>query len=720
MQKQRLLGLVVSFVVLSLNFNFPVLAVESSIEQEKKTETMKTVTVTALKPEEGPFLPNVYETKIYSGKKTSIIDAQDYPTISNNNYRQVLSKTPGLLLSEETTPLVSIGYRGLDPHRAQFIQVLKDGIPIHADMFGYPEAYYTPPLQTIDRTEFIRGGAGLMYGPQPGGALNYITKDPVTDRALVTHAENIFGSFDYFSTYESASGTLGPVGYSAYIHERQNEGFRDHNSDYQVISSGIKTVLNQTSDSRLTLNYDEYHEEHGEPGGLTKAQFEMDPTVTTRFHDRFRLERYYGNIRYEKDFSEKTKLDAKLYGGRYRRYSKRQRGGGFGTLPTGANSATNEIEEQDFYNLGFEPRFRHDYELFGQEHTLTFGTHTFFSHSPREDQRGLTLAADSGTLRKKSDRDGWYLAAFLENLFRFGKLKVTPGVRLENFWQSIDEKTNLDKTTVPLSDDQSYDFVPLFGLGVAYEVSRAVEIYTNISQHYRPKIYTQAVPLGNHQIVNEDLSEGSSWQHDIGFRGQPYPFIQWDLSYFILSFENQIGTTGNEVRNLGDSFHQGLEFFSEIDYVKAFDYVNQSNFADQYGSISNFIALTLLNADFRNGPTEGRTPQYAPQYQINFGTSYAYRDRVKLTLFSKFVDDHFADDAHTANRYIPYYSVWDLTGEINFIKEAFGFVDVGIFGGVNNLFNENYFSRVRGDGIDPAFPRNYYGGVKVTLSTPVK
>ena len=124
----------------------------------------------------GPFLPDVEGTRINAGKKTSNIRLQELPEISNDNYRQVLARTPGVILSEESTPLLSIGYRGYDPHRTQYFQVLEDGVPIHADMFGYPEAYYTPPLDAVERIEIIRGGAALMYGPQPAGAINFVMK----------------------------------------------------------------------------------------------------------------------------------------------------------------------------------------------------------------------------------------------------------------------------------------------------------------------------------------------------------------------------------------------------------------------------------------------------------------------------------------------------------------------------------------------------------------
>ncbi|MBI4341627.1 MAG: TonB-dependent receptor plug domain-containing protein, partial [Candidatus Omnitrophica bacterium] len=354
---ERRVGVVSVGVVMSV-------ALCAAADEPKPAVRLEEVTVTA-EEARGPFLPDVEGARIYKGKKTVVIDLQAVPPIVNNNYRQALAKTPGLLLSEETTPLFSVGYRGLEPHRAQFTQVLKDGVPIHADMFGYPEAYYVPPLQSIDHLEFVHGGAALMYGPQPGGALNFVTKQPATGTPFAAYTENSFGTDELFSTYTGFSGHVEPVGYLGYFHERESNGFRQTNSDFEVIGSGLKVTLGQTGTSRWTLGYDEYHEEHGEPGGLTKAVADSDGRdTTTRFHDRFRLERYYGTLLYEQDLGESSRLDFRTFGGHYRRYSKRQRGGGFGTVPTGANASTNSIEEQDFYTFGFEPRLRHTYTAF--------------------------------------------------------------------------------------------------------------------------------------------------------------------------------------------------------------------------------------------------------------------------------------------------------------------------------------------------------------------
>ena len=132
-----------------------------------------------------PFLPDVEGTRINAGKRTSNIDAHYLPEVKDDNWRQITATTPGLVVPEETTPLTSMAYRGFDPHRLQSFQVLEDGIPIQADMIGYPEAYYLPPTYPMETMEFIRGGAALMYGPQPAGAINFVMRKPPLDKSFL-------------------------------------------------------------------------------------------------------------------------------------------------------------------------------------------------------------------------------------------------------------------------------------------------------------------------------------------------------------------------------------------------------------------------------------------------------------------------------------------------------------------------------------------------------
>ena len=53
-------------------------------------------------------------------------------------------------------------------------------------------------------------------------------------------------------------------------------------------------------------------------------------------------------------------------------------------------------------------------------------------------------------------------------------------------------------------------------------------------------------------------------------------------------------------------------------------------------------------------------------------------------------------------------TVWDLTAEVNFCHGR-----VGVFAGINNVFDEDFWAEIRDEGILPAYGRNYYGGVSI-------
>ncbi len=711
-----------------------VTATVSEVRVEAEAESDETI--------QAPYLPPVLGTRIYSGKKTSVIDLDEFPRITNNNYRQALAKTPGLYLSEETSPLISIGYRGLDPGRVQFTQVLKDGIPIHADQFGYPEAYYSPPLDTVDRLEFLRGGAALLYGPQPGGALNFITHRPRPDRPFAFGSTNTFGSDAYFSNFTYVDGTSGRLGYYGYYNRRQGDGFREANSDFTLDAGHLKLVLDGNSNSRWILSFDAYAEQHGEPGGLTFADgpgavnYNENRDATSRFFDVFELERHFASLAWERDFSDATRLTVTGWGGYYSRFSVRQRGGGFGTLPTGPDAETTTVEHQEFYTEGLEARLRHDYELWGGTHTVAGGVQAYHTYSPREDRRGASATDRGGVVRNDSDREIFYLPLFVENRFHWGRLSIVPGLRLENAWQSVKENVNADKTAAgtPLADEDENYSIPLFGLGLNFEVAKKTELYANVSQSYRPVIFTQAVPTGGTTIVPNDLNESRAVQYEIGFRGSPRDWVTWDVSGFLLDFDDQIGVIAlpggfSTLANVGRAQHFGVELSGELDLIGLIDAgqalaapapepmgkesepvapVQALSLGHRFGSLSLYGNATLLDAEFVSGPLDGSTPRFAPDYLVRTGLIYRYHNSIKLAFLGTFAGESFADDANTPERFVPAYSVWDLTAEVNIYKDV-----VSLNAGINNLFDEDYYSRITNSGIDPGAGRNYYGGFSV-------
>lgn len=170
---------------------------------------------------------------------------------------------------------------------------------------------------------------------------------------------------------------------------------------------------------------------------------------------------------YQKMFSERTQLDIKAFGGYLSRFSKRQRGGSFGTLPSGSAADTNSIQLREDYTEGVDARLRHDYDLFGDISTFAGGVYFYHALQDRRDERGQTPDADGGALRNLNTGETWDGAILAENRFHFGRLSIVPGMRLEFLNQSVDEELNVEKADdgEPLASHSDFSFVPLFGTG---------------------------------------------------------------------------------------------------------------------------------------------------------------------------------------------------------------------------------------------------------------
>ena len=684
-----------------------------------------------------PFLLAVEGTRIYSGKKTTVVDFDALPSIVNSNYRQAFSQTPGLLVSELPNPaLLSLGSRGIgDPHETQDLLVLRDGVPFVVDLFGYPTVYYAPPLESVDRLEFIRGGASLLYGPQPGGALNYVTHLPRRDREFSARTQHIFGSDSLYSTYTAVDGTVGRVGYLGSFDHRQGDSFRRNNSDYRVDGGSLKLVLDADRDSRWIFGFDAFNADSGEAGGLTHGSvaplggavlnYGVDRAATQNLFDRVRVERFSPSLTWQRDFDPGTSSEVKMWGGYYRRFSKRQTDTGFGTisavpLADGDGNRDNLQTLHQYYTFGTDARVRHDWSAWNNDHTLTAGFMTYYSDSPFTVRRGETPDAETGALRQQSQRGSAYGSIFAENKFTFDKLSIVPGFRLENIHQHITEQVNLGtgEAVTPkavLSRDSYVDVVPLVALGLAYDLGRGHGAYANVAQGYKAKQYTDAVPLGTTDTISANLEAAHTWTYEAGIRGTPRPWLTYDTSIFRIDYDNRFGRVGANFQNVGRSINKGWDLALEVDLLGLYD-ERTGTVGERDLAFSLYGNLELLDARFESGPLMGLTPQYAPDHVIRTGAMLRSKRWGKVGLMGTFVDAHWANDNNglfvaanpASSGFIPAYMVWDLTAELNLHQDK-----VSLLAGINNLLGEDYYSRIRSNGIDPAYGRNYYFGVAV-------
>jgi len=652
-------------------------------------------------------LPDTEDTHIYAGKKTTVVEFGEVPQVNNNNYRQAFSELPGLLVTEMTIPSqVNLNYRGVgDPHESEYLLTLKDGIPIVSDWFGYSTVYYTPPLEAVQRVDFVRGGSSLLYGPQPGPVLNYVTYRPPLDKKFTAKSQHIGGSYDLYSTYNQVAGTVERLGYLAYYHHRQADGPRD-NSDYCVDTGSMKLLLDADRDSRWIFSMDAYESQSGEAGRLSLAQYRANRDFTRTPDDRIWIERYVPSITYERDFSKDTLLEVKGWGGYQDRFSRRQSG-------AGAN-----LDRQEFNFGGLDARMRHFYEAWDNSHAFTGGFVTYFSDSPRSREFGATTGSTSGADVFDLDRHTCYGALFAENQFRFGRLGVIPSFRLELIAMDVEENFNT-AVTRSLIDDEYLSAVPLGGMGLTFDLDDNNQTYANFSAGYRPKEYDDlANPTSNTQQPPSDLDESIVYNYEIGVRGTPAPWFVYDTSFFYIDYDNWIETAtlagGNTERsNSGHAEFYGWEGGAKADLIGLIDSLAHTECGKRLGQFEVFGNASLLEASVVDGNNKGNDPAYAPGYVVKTGAIYRLRDRAKIAMQGQFVGDHFWQDNNAAGsvgtKEVSSYDVWDLTAEINVFRDT-----VTLLAGVNNIFDRDYYSRVRGDGVEPALRRNFYAGVRIS------
>ena len=176
-----------------------------SLAHAQDTILVDEVSINLIKTVRGiGHMPEVKDGIIYAGKKTEVvvIDSLDANKAINNT-RQILGRIPGLNIVEtESSGFTANGIatRGLNPSQSIEMNTRQNGYNISADIYGYNEAYYLPPMEAVNRIEMVRGAAALQFGAQFGGLVNYVIKD-APKKPFEFNTSQTLGSFGMFNSF---------------------------------------------------------------------------------------------------------------------------------------------------------------------------------------------------------------------------------------------------------------------------------------------------------------------------------------------------------------------------------------------------------------------------------------------------------------------------------------------------------------------------------------
>ncbi len=688
-------------------------------------------------------LPTIQGTEIFSGKKNEVISiSSSTADLSTNNSRQLFGKVPGLSIWENDGSGIQTGIatRGLSPNRSWEFNVRQNGYDISSEVFGYPEAYYAPPTEALDRIEIVRGAGALQYGPQFGGLLNYITKKHLGNKPLSIESFQTIGSYGLINSFNAFGGKVKKFSYYAYLHHRSAEGWRK-NSNYRTQTGSISLTYDISKKWQITGEYTRMNNKSQQSGGLSDAEFQIDARQSHRERNWFSTPWNSGALQVNFTPNENTRFNLRLFGVVAERNSV-----GFTRPVTIADTINTtigsynprQIDRDTYRNFGAELRGIREYKFLKHKSALSGGVRAYTGQTIRE-QQGIGTTGLDYSMNVAAQQNGFdygrsltfetqNMAAFIENMFQItNKLAITPGVRYE-FIRALASGYINTSSSGSINDQQRDRNVLLFGIGTEFTTSTTSNIYFNFSQGFRPVLFSELTPSATIDVIDPSIQDASGSNADLGFRGSLFQnILKFDVGVFRLFYDNRIGTISVDNApfrtNIGASLSQGVESYVELDLMRLL-------FPSLKMNLSIFGNYAFVDARYTrwdnpalvNDPLltiKGKRVENAPKHILRSGVTFKYKGFAS-TLQYNYVGNVFTDATNTVEPNVtsttgqlPAYSLLDLNIAYQ-LKELYQFR-----AGVNNLTNTTYTTRraggYPGPGIIPGTGRTFYISIGFSL-----
>ncbi len=684
-------------------------------------------------------LRNVEGTAIYAAKKSEVIEIENIVVNqATNNARQIYKAIAGVNVWENDGAglQLSIGARGLDPNRTSNFNTRQNGYDISADALGYPESYYTPPVQALKRIEIVRGAASLQYGSQFGGLLNFVFKEGNKEKPIEFITENSVGSFGLLTSFNSLGGEKNGWNYYTFYQRKQGDGWRDfsgfnQNTAYASLSKNITKKL------KVGIEYTFMNYLAQQAGGLKDFDFIQDPQQSLRTRNWFKVNWNLAALNFDYKISEKTKLNSRSFV----LAAQRDALGELGRIDRPDPMRERDLIRGKYNNFGNETRLITRYELGEQTSTFLIGARYYQGFTTNEQGDADDTSDPNFTFLKPNDLEkssydfpSQNISIFAENLFNINKKwSITPGVRFEyiktaseGFFKKTfvvgDDTVSVQKINESMENPRS---LVLLGLGVGYKISENVETYANISQNYRSINFSDLAVVNPNLIIDSLLQDEKGYNADLGIRGVFWKDkIKIDASIFYLRYQNRIGVGEIIIEdpivieravafrtNIGDARIIGLESYIEADIFKI---LNKKTKDLQLSIFTNF---SLIHGEYLSGQSfvVGKDVELIPPINLKTGLNFRWK-KFKASYQFTYVGEHFSDAtnaefvSNATRGIIPSYHVQDIG--LSYELGRFQFQT-----GVNNLTNESYFTRravgYPGPGIIPSDARSFYGTVAI-------
>lgn len=698
--------------------------------------------------------------------------------IRQQNYddiNRVLRKVPGVYVREEDGfgLFPNISLRGVDTTRNAKVTIMEDGVLMAPAPYSAPAAYYVPTVGRMSGLEVLKGSSQIKYGPHiTGGVINYLsTPIPLKESYYL---KSSMGSFGELRTHANAGNTfdtqVGNFGFVVEGYRRKNDGFKtiDETPDFR---EGNDTGFTNTDGmiklswepdtemyQRLEFKYGRNELDANETYlGLSEADFKADPQrrySASRF-DNIETSQDNNYLRYALSPTDNLDIISTLYSTEFKRnwyklndlrnvngntiglsaaLAGAQNGEGLDCLK-GQLDCTLRVRanNREYYARGIESV---GYYRFGSDtvqHEISTGVRVHQDEVRRfqrdddftQEANGTISARSPGTPGGAGDRlqQTDAVALFAQDTIEAGRWTITPGIRYEMLNQtSEDPKGSLQGVSSSSGRDGKNSFdMTAGGLGVAYQFNDSWAGFGGVHRGFSPPS-----PRGTRAGLDPETSTAFE-------AGARYTNTRQALSAEAVAFytdfqdlivvDNIGGAGSGNDENFGEVTAYGLELAAQYDAGIA----NGWRLRNPW-----FVSLTYTNAEQQNSAQstdaesifsfgqKGNKVPYIPALQLSFGTGVESTNW-GVSMSGNYVSETFTSANNVQNQVNGNGDPDARFGETDsyFVTDFSAFYrmseTVKVFGGVQNLFDEEYIVSRQPHGPRPGMPQYFYAGIELEM-----
>ncbi len=593
----------------------------------------------------------------------SIITQEQIEEKNYKNVTEALSDNPAINIVR-TSNGTAIDMRGSGESAASNVKILVDGVAINP-LSNSPKGsgLDTIPMSIIERIEIAPGGGAVLYGNGvSGGVVNIITKSEFKNTGYLE------GDYNSYNSKRVATGATAKVTDNLAVGVnyagQNNRGYRKGNkgaNDY--IDGNIQYKLSDKH--KFSLKGSRFVENETTTSMPTKLQLESDRRAKGSTYTERNITRENLTGKYEytpnKDFNFTTTLyTTKMYNDGHTYDPKKKK-----------NTAEDDLQET---TNGVLLKANQNYE----NGSIIVGVDVIEGK-----HEGDGFAKTGPYIR---DYKKETISPYILNKYDLTeKLEFTAGFRYE--WADYD-LAGTDVNRKFDEENKSYEGV------LSYKYRDTGNVFFRYERGFMSPTPGQ---LGSVEDKSKTLQSETSDTFEIGVKDYITSNTFVSLTFYRLEKDNEINSYKLEqdgpkyYDNIGKTRRNGIEFsmenyFGNLTLTSGFNYID-----------------AVAKSDTDDYSTGDRLTDI-PRFKASIGANYKFTPKFDANISYRYTGDKISKGITT-----PAVNVTDIGMRYRVTE------NLTLKAGINNVFNEIYYTTEKTDSATPADERNYYVGFKMTF-----